>query len=79
MVARFACWLDDRVGLGGWARRALNKAFPSHWSFLLGEIAMYCFAILVVTGLFLALFYRAGTAPVVYDGAYGPMRGVEVT
>ena len=79
MVARLARWVDDRVGLGGWARRALNKAFPDHWSFLLGEIAMYCFVVLIATGLFLTLFFRPGTATVFYDGSYEPLQGVEVT
>ncbi len=77
--APIARWLDDRLGLGGWARRALNKAFPDHWSFLLGEIAMYCFAVLVATGLFLTLFFRPSAAVVVYDGSYEPLRGVEVS
>ena len=31
-------------------RRQLNKVFPTHWSFLLGEIALYSFIVLLITG-----------------------------
>jgi ubiquinol-cytochrome c reductase cytochrome b subunit len=79
VIAPVARWLDDRVWLGGWARRALNKAFPDHWSFLLGEIAMYCFAVLVATGVFLTLFFQPSAEAVVYSGSYEPLQGVEVT
>lgn len=52
-----AIYLDDRLGLGRWLRPNLRKLFPSHWSFLLGEFALYSFAMLVLTGTFLTLFY----------------------
>ncbi|MBN6052963.1 cytochrome bc complex cytochrome b subunit, partial [Nonomuraea sp. RK-328] len=50
--------LDDRLGLARWLRPALRKLFPGHWSFLLGELALYAFALLVLTGAFLTLFYE---------------------
>ena len=46
-------WLDERLGTTSFARRALRRAFPDHWSFLLGEIALGCLVVLVVTGVFL--------------------------
>jgi ubiquinol-cytochrome c reductase cytochrome b subunit len=61
--------LDERVGLAGPARKTLTKVFPSHWSFLLGEVALVAFGILVVTGLFLTMFYRPGIEPTVYTGS----------
>ncbi len=72
-------WLEERLGAGSWVRSALRKVFPDHWSFLLGEVALFCFLILVATGVFLTLFYRPDAVPVVYDGPYLPLRGREVS
>jgi ubiquinol-cytochrome c reductase cytochrome b subunit len=72
-------WLDARLGAETWARKALRKVFPDHWSFLLGEIALFCFVILVATGVFLTLFYRPDAQPVVYRGTYEPLQGQEVS
>ncbi|TDD66966.1 ubiquinol-cytochrome c reductase cytochrome b subunit [Actinomadura darangshiensis] len=60
-------------------RKALRKAFPDHWSFLLGEIAMYSFLIIVLTGVYLTLFFVPSMNEVVYDGSYGPLRGVRMS
>nr|WP_229891733.1 cytochrome b N-terminal domain-containing protein [Streptomyces mashuensis] len=57
----------------------VRKAFPDHWSFLLGEIALYSLVVLVVTGLWLTLFFRAGMSDIPYLGPYGPLRGVPVS
>jgi ubiquinol-cytochrome c reductase cytochrome b subunit len=72
-------WVDRRLGVNGWARKALRKVFPDHWSFLLGEVALFCFIILLATGVFLTLFYRPDATPVVYKGPYEPLRGTEVS
>ncbi|CAN5160069.1 cytochrome bc complex cytochrome b subunit [soil metagenome] len=61
--------LDSRMKLRGPTRAVANKVFPSNWSFLLGEVAMISFGVLVATGIFLTLFYRASTDPVVYTGS----------
>ncbi len=53
----------------------MSYVFPDHWSFLLGEIALYSFVVLVVTGTFLALFFDPSTAAIVYHGAYAPLQG----
>lgn len=79
MVRRFVAWIDDRLGTSSFVRQTLNKVFPDHWSFLLGEIALYCFIVLVLTGVFLSLFYDASTNEVVYRGSYDPLQGVEVS
>ncbi|HZD17622.1 MAG TPA: cytochrome b, partial [Actinomycetota bacterium] len=76
---RAAGWFDDRLGASAFAGKALGKVFPDHWSFMLGEIALYSFIVLVLTGTFLALFYEPSSAPKVYEGAYEPWRGVEVS
>jgi ubiquinol-cytochrome c reductase cytochrome b subunit len=72
-------WLDERLGTTSFARVALRKVFPDHWSFLLGEIALYCLVVLVVTGVFLSFFYTPDTRGLVYDGPYAPLKGQQVS
>jgi len=72
-------WIDERLGSASWARKGLRKIFPDHWSFLLGEIALFCFIVLLATGVYLTLFYRPDAAPVIYDGPYEPLRGQEMS
>jgi ubiquinol-cytochrome c reductase cytochrome b subunit len=67
-------WLDDRLGVGK-GRSLLDKIFPDHWSFLLGEIALYSFIVLVLTGIFLSLYFVPSTHEIVYHGPYAPLRG----
>jgi ubiquinol-cytochrome c reductase cytochrome b subunit len=68
-------FLDERSGTAPVARRALRYAFPDHWSFLLGEIALYSFVVLVATGVYLTLFFDPSVAPTVYHGSYRPLEG----
>jgi ubiquinol-cytochrome c reductase cytochrome b subunit len=72
-------WLDQRLGAAGFARTALNKVFPDHWSFMIGELALYCFTILVLTGVYLTFFFHASPTEVVYQGSYGPLRGLPMS
>jgi ubiquinol-cytochrome c reductase cytochrome b subunit len=71
--------LDARLGTTSLGRTALAKVFPDHWTFMFGEIALYCFIALVLTGTFLTLFFEPSTAESVYHGAYGPLDGSEVS
>ena len=71
--------LDDRLGSSSFLRSAMDKIFPDHWSFMVGEIAMYCFVILLLTGTYLALFYHATSSPVIYNGSYHPLDGVQMS
>jgi ubiquinol-cytochrome c reductase cytochrome b subunit len=79
VISRLLRWFDDRLGASGFARSSLDKVFPDHWSFMLGEIAMYCFVILVLTGIYLSLFFVPSDKVVVYHGSYGPLRGVHMS
>src|SRR5207248_2390274 len=79
VIRRVFRWFDERLGAASFARKALNKVFPDHWSFMLGEIALYCFIILVLTGTFLALFYVPDSREVVYRGSYTPLFGQKVS
>jgi ubiquinol-cytochrome c reductase cytochrome b subunit len=72
-------FLDDRLRVAAPVRRFLRKIFPDHWSFLLGEIALYSFIILVLTGTFLTLFFQPSMARVTYHGSYRPLDGVRMS
>ena len=72
-------WFDERLGLAGWARGGLRKVFPDHWTFLFGEVALFCLVVLVATGVFLTLFYVPDATPVVYEGSYLPLHGQTVS
>jgi len=78
-VTRTGKWFDDRLGAANFARTALDKIFPDHWSFMLGEVALYCFVVLVLTGIYLTFFFSPSTADVVYHGSYGPLRGLHMS
>ncbi len=79
LTHRLARWVDTRLGSAKLARTALNKVFPDHWSFMLGELGLYCFIVLVLTGGDLTFFCDPSTNEVVYHGSYEPLRGVEMT
>ena len=79
MISRAVHFLDERAGVAPFFRKALRYVFPDHWSFLLGEVALYSFVILVGTGIYLTLFFKPSLAPVVYHGDYLPLRGREMS
>ena len=76
LLPRLARWVDERVGGAKVVRKALDKIFPDHWSFMLGEVALYCFAILILTGVFLTFFFEASSDTTTYSGSYTPLQGV---
>lgn len=78
-VERLARWLDGRLRLAEGTGTYLRKAFPAHWTFLFGEVALFSLIVLVFTGVFLSLFYTPDTSLVTYDGPYEPMLGREVS
>ncbi len=71
--------IDERFQVATPLRRVFNKVFPDHWSFMLGEIALYSFITLLLTGTFLALFFDPSMAETTYDGSYAPLRGIEMS
>jgi ubiquinol-cytochrome c reductase cytochrome b subunit len=71
--------VDDRFHVAKAARGALRKVFPDHWSFFLGELALYSFIILLLTGTYLALFFNPGMAEIVYHGSYVKLDGVPMS
>src|SRR4051794_20683787 len=73
-LGRMGRWFDARVGGARIGRGALQKIFPNHWSFLLGEVALYSFLVLIITGIYLSLFFNANTDPTTYNGSYAPLQ-----
>jgi ubiquinol-cytochrome c reductase cytochrome b subunit len=79
IVRRLIEGIDERLDASSFIARNLRKVFPDHWSFMLGEIALYSFILLVLTGTFLTFFFVASPQPVTYDGPYPPLRGETVS
>ena len=79
ITKRMAIWLDRRLGAADFARTTLNKVFPDHWSFMIGELALYCFVVLIGTGTYLTFFFEPSTKEVVYHGSYVPLDGVPMS
>ncbi|MBB4735291.1 ubiquinol-cytochrome c reductase cytochrome b subunit [Micrococcus cohnii] len=78
-TGRLANYLDTRVGLSPIVKEFGRKIFPDHWTFMFGEVAMYSFVILLVSGAFLTFFFDPSMAHVTYEGAYAPLYGVEMS
>ncbi|MFD9871391.1 cytochrome bc complex cytochrome b subunit [Streptomyces niveus] len=76
---RVADWADGRLGIYGAAKGMLRKVFPDHWSFMLGEVALWSFVVIILTGVYLTLFFHPSMNEVVYEGSYVPMQGVRMT
>src|SRR6201994_2733992 len=72
-------WLDDRFHGAKGVRVLMKKVFPDHWSFMLGEIALWSFVILLLTGTYLALFFTPSAAEVVYHGSYAKLDGITMS
>ena len=79
IAGNVAGYVDDRVGAARYLKKSLKKVFPDHWSFLLGEIALYSFIILLVSGTFLTFWFDPSQREVIYDGEYAPLKGIEMS
>ena len=74
-----ANYVDERTGAAKWMRKNLQKVFPDHWSFMLGEIALYSFVILLLSGTFLSFWFDPSMQHVTYKGSYQPLKDVEMS
>jgi ubiquinol-cytochrome c reductase cytochrome b subunit len=72
-------FIDERAAAAPLLRKLLRYLFPDHWSFLLGEVALYSFVVLVATGTFLALFFEPSLSDTVYRGSYEPLQGATMS
>ena len=73
-LAGTANYVDERVGASGILKEFGRKIFPDHWSFMLGEVAMYSFFVLLLSGTFLTFFFDPSMTMVKYDGVYAPLK-----
>jgi cytochrome b len=74
-----ANYVDERTGAAKWLKKNLTKVFPDHWSFMLGEIALYSFIILLLTGVFLTFWFDPSQRDVIYHGSYLPLNGIKMS
>ncbi|ODU65271.1 MAG: ubiquinol-cytochrome c reductase cytochrome b subunit [Micrococcales bacterium 70-64] len=80
---RFTGWaanyVDERTSISGLVKELGRKIFPDHWSFMLGEVALYSFIVILLSGTFLTFFFQASMVPVEYEGSYVPLKGIEMS
>ncbi len=80
---RFTNWaanyIDERTSISGAVKEFGRKVFPDHWSFELGQVALYSFVTILISGTFLTFFFQASMAEVHYDGSYVPLKGLEMS
>ena len=74
-----ANFVDERTGAAKFLKKSLNKVFPDHWSFMLGEIALYSFIILLLSGTFLTFWFVPSQEELIYNGSYVPLKGVKMS
>ena len=79
VAGNVANYVDERTGAAKWMRKNLQKVFPDHWSFMLGEIALYSFIILLLSGTFLTFWFDPSMQHVTYKGSYQPLKDVEMS
>ncbi|KIP93309.1 ubiquinol-cytochrome c reductase cytochrome b subunit [Microbacterium sp. MEJ108Y] len=72
-------YIDERTSISGFVKELGRKIFPDHWSFMLGEIALWSFVVVFLSGTFLTFFFQASMVETHYTGAYAPMRGIEMS
>ena len=74
-----ATYVDKRLGSNRFLGRQFSKIFPDHWSFMLGEITLYSFIVVLLTGIYLTLWFKPSMVEVIYDGSYVPLKGVKMS
>ncbi|MGB0099677.1 MAG: cytochrome bc complex cytochrome b subunit [Nocardioides sp.] len=74
-----ATWADERLGIASAMKKQVRKVFPDHWSFMLGEIALWSFVVLLLTGVFLTLWFNPSMSEVTYNGSYEQLRGIHMS
>ena len=79
IAGNVANYVDERTGAAKWLKKNLTKVFPDHWSFMLGEVALYSFIILLLTGTFLTFWFDPSMREVVYNGGYQPLSNVKMS
>lgn len=78
-VGGVANYVDERTSISAAVKLLGRKIFPDHWSFMLGEIALYSFVVILLSGTFLTLFFEPSMTEVHYDGVYAPLKGIQMS
>jgi len=79
LVGAAANYIDERTSISGLVKEVGRKIFPDHWSFMLGEVALYSFVVILLSGTFLTFFFQASMAEVTYEGSFVPLKGIEMS
>ncbi|GAA4264596.1 cytochrome b [Frondihabitans peucedani] len=74
-----ANYIDERTSISGLVKEVGRKIFPDHWSFMLGEVALYSFVVILLSGTFLTFFFQPSMAEVTYQGSYVPLKGIDMS
>ncbi|MCU1558437.1 MAG: ubiquinol-cytochrome c reductase cytochrome b subunit, partial [Microbacteriaceae bacterium] len=74
-----ANYIDERTGISALVKELGRKIFPDHWSFMLGEVALYSFITILLSGTFLTFFFQPSMAEVIYHGSYVPLKGIQMS
>jgi ubiquinol-cytochrome c reductase cytochrome b subunit len=74
-----ANYIDERTSISGLVKEVGRKIFPDHWSFMLGEVALYSFVVILISGTFLTFFYDPSMTEIAYQGSYVPLKGIEMS
>ncbi|MCU1546368.1 MAG: ubiquinol-cytochrome c reductase cytochrome b subunit, partial [Homoserinimonas sp.] len=74
-----ANYIDERTSISGLVKELGRKVFPDHWSFMLGEVALYSFVVILLSGTFLTFFFDPSMTEVHYEGSYVPLKGIEMS
>ena len=78
-TSAMASYIDDRTSISGITKELGRKIFPDHWSFMLGEVAIYSFIAILLSGTFLTFFFEPSMVEVHYNGSYVPLKGLEMS
>ncbi|GGL42428.1 menaquinol-cytochrome c reductase cytochrome b subunit [Halarchaeum grantii] len=76
-MGRLTAWVSERFETEVF-EPYLGKSFPAEDSFLLGEVALFSFVVLVLTGTYLGLFYIPSIESVTYHGSVVRYQGQEL-
>ena len=78
-TAAAANYIDERTSVSGLVKELGRKIFPDHWSFMLGEVALYSFVAILLSGTFLTFFFEPSMAEVQYNGSFVPLKGMDMS
>src|SRR5690554_3234231 len=73
-----ANYIDERTSTSGLVKELGRKIFPNHWSFMLGEVALYSFVVILLSGTFPTFVFDPSMSHVTYEGSHVPLKGVEM-